>query len=77
MTESIAELFDLSGKGAIVTGGGMGIGQAICYRLSEAGAFVMVVDINIDAANETVQEIASRLPGEYTSGAAEASGGAT
>ncbi len=60
MTESIAELFDLSGKGAIVTGGGMGIGQAICYRLSEAGASVMVVDINVDAANETVREVTSR-----------------
>ena len=59
-TPSIAELFDLSGKGAIVTGGGMGIGQAICYRLSEAGAAVMVADLNMDAANQTVDEIKNR-----------------
>ena len=28
-TPTIAELYDLTGKGAIVTGAGMGIGQAI------------------------------------------------
>ncbi len=60
MTQSIAELFDLSGKGAIVTGGAMGIGQAICYRLSEAGAGVMVADLDLEAANQTVEEIKSR-----------------
>lgn len=58
--QSIAELFDLSGKGAIVTGGGMGIGQAIALRLAEAGAGVMIADIDIDIANQTVEEIKSR-----------------
>ncbi len=60
MTQSIAELFDLRGKGAIVTGGAMGIGQAICYRLSEAGASVMIADLDLDTANKTVEEIKSR-----------------
>lgn len=55
--KSIAELFDLSGKGALVTGGAMGIGQAICFRLAEAGAAVMIADISIDAAQATVEEI--------------------
>ena len=36
--QSIAQLFDLSGKGAVVTGGALGIGQAISFRLAEAGA---------------------------------------
>ncbi|MFO8101333.1 MAG: SDR family oxidoreductase [Dehalococcoidia bacterium] len=54
---TISELFDLSGKAALVTGGATGIGQAISRRLAEAGASVMVADINIEAANETAKEI--------------------
>jgi len=56
---TIAELFDLSGKGAVVTGGAMGIGQGIAFRLAEAGAGVMIADINLEAANQTVEEIKS------------------
>ena len=37
-TTTIAELVDLSGKTAIVTGGAMGIGAGIVARLHEAGA---------------------------------------
>jgi len=59
-TQSISELFDLSGKGAVVTGGAMGIGQAIAFRLSEAGAGVMVADIDLEAAEKTAAEIQSR-----------------
>ena len=59
-TQSIAELFDLSGKGAIVTGGAMGIGQAISFRLAEAGASVIIADLDLDVANQTVEEIKSR-----------------
>ena len=55
--KTIAQLFDLSGKGAIVTGGGMGIGRAIVMRLAEAGAAVMIVDIDMDAAGKVVQRV--------------------
>jgi len=58
-TQSIAQLFDLAGKVAIVTGGAMGIGQAIAFRLTEAGASVMITDINQDAANQTIEHIRS------------------
>ena len=58
-TPSIANLFDLTGKVAIVTGGAMGIGQAIALRLAEAGASVMITDINQDAAKETVEQISN------------------
>src|SRR5437667_12844275 len=58
-TQSIAQLFDLTGKVAIVTGGAMGIGQAIAFRLTEAGASVMITDINQDAANQTIEHIRS------------------
>jgi 2-deoxy-D-gluconate 3-dehydrogenase len=59
-TKSIAELFDLTGKGAIVTGAGMGIGRAIAYRLSEAGAAVMIADVDLDAARKTADRIKER-----------------
>jgi 2-dehydro-3-deoxy-D-gluconate 5-dehydrogenase len=57
---SIAQLFDLTGKAAIVTGGAMGIGQGIALRLAEAGAGVMVTDINLEAATNTVNQIRSK-----------------
>ena len=44
--KSISELFDLSGKTAIVTGGAMGIGYGIVKRLAEAGASVVIADLD-------------------------------
>jgi 2-dehydro-3-deoxy-D-gluconate 5-dehydrogenase len=58
--QTIPQLFDLSGKVAIVTGGAKGIGQGIAFRLAEAGASVMITDIDLDAANETVKQIKSK-----------------
>jgi NAD(P)-dependent dehydrogenase (short-subunit alcohol dehydrogenase family) len=52
--QTIAQLFDLTRRGAIVTGGAMGIGQAIAFRLAEAGASVTVADIDFEAAKNTV-----------------------
>jgi 2-dehydro-3-deoxy-D-gluconate 5-dehydrogenase len=57
---TIAQLFDLSGKGAIVTGGAMGIGEGIACRLAEAGAGVTIADIDFDTATKTVEEIKSK-----------------
>ncbi len=55
--ETIAEIFDLRGKTAIVTGGGNGIGRAIADRLAEAGAAVMIADIDLDAAAKAARSI--------------------
>ena len=48
---------DLTGKVAIVTGGGTGIGRGISLELAKHGADVMVCDLNITGATETVQMI--------------------
>ena len=47
----------LSGKRVIVTGGGSGIGRAVCERFGEEGAEVAVFDLNKDGAEETVRLI--------------------
>ncbi|MFT9848769.1 SDR family oxidoreductase [Aneurinibacillus sp. REN35] len=49
----------LQNKVAIVTGAASGIGKAIAVLYAKEGAKVVVSDINIDAANSTVEEIKS------------------
>lgn len=56
----IAQLFDLHGKTAIVTCAALGIGQAIARRLAEAGAIVVIADLNIEAAQATAAAIVER-----------------
>jgi len=48
---------NLSGKVAIVTGGAMGIGYGIAYRLAEAGASVVVADLNKEVAQESAAKL--------------------
>ena len=52
-------MFSLAGKTAIVTGAGSGIGQAIAFALAKQGAFVDVLEIDDDAAGETLGQIRS------------------
>ena len=47
----------LAGKTAIVTGGGSGIGKAICFVLAKEGAKVAVVDLHKDRADGVAHEI--------------------
>lgn len=58
--QTIKEMFDLHGRGAIVTGGANGIGRAIALRMAEAGAGVVITDLNLDAAMQTAEEIKSK-----------------
>lgn len=53
----ISELISLSGKKVIVTGGAMGIGFAIAYRLAEAGAAVCIVDLNEEKGQNAALEL--------------------
>ncbi|RBP62781.1 NAD(P)-dependent dehydrogenase (short-subunit alcohol dehydrogenase family) [Brevibacterium sanguinis] len=48
---------DFTGKVALVTGGGSGLGAAISSQLAAEGAKVVVTDINLDAAENTVRTI--------------------
>ena len=48
---------NLQDKAAIVTGGGRGIGEAICMALAKEGAHVVVSDIDFDTANEASEKI--------------------
>jgi 3-hydroxybutyrate dehydrogenase len=59
---------DLSGHTALVTGGGSGIGRACARRLAAAGAAVIVVDRDIDAANVVAAETGGRAEGIDLSG---------
>jgi len=52
-------MFSLKGKSAVVTGAGSGIGQAIALALAKQGAFVDVLEIDGQAAGETVEQIRS------------------
>jgi len=53
----MANLFDLSGKAAIVTGSSRGIGRAIAHRMAEHGADVVVSSRKLDACEQAAEEI--------------------
>ncbi|ADG06003.1 SDR family NAD(P)-dependent oxidoreductase [Kyrpidia tusciae] len=50
----------LRDKVVIVTGGGRGIGEAICKKLADEGARVVVADLILENAASTAEAIASR-----------------
>jgi NAD(P)-dependent dehydrogenase (short-subunit alcohol dehydrogenase family) len=57
--ERISALWDISGRTAIVTGGGQGLGRAIARALADAGVNVVIAELNETKAQAVVEEIAS------------------
>ena len=53
-------LFSLAGKVALVTGGGSGLGEAIALGFMQAGATVVIADINEEGANALLESVADR-----------------
>ena len=51
-------LFDLSGRSALVTGAGSGIGRACCELLASLGARVACTDVDASTAAETAAKLA-------------------
>jgi NAD(P)-dependent dehydrogenase (short-subunit alcohol dehydrogenase family) len=51
--------FDFTGKTAIVTGGGQGIGRSITEALLKAGARVWLIDSDAEAGTETAADLNS------------------
>src|SRR5215203_6030258 len=60
MAKHIRELFDLTGKTAIVTGGSRGIGVEMAEGLAEAGANLMLCARRAEWLNETVEEFRAK-----------------
>jgi len=56
-TQSIFRIFDLTGKTAIVTGAGRGLGQAMANALAQAHASVVIFDVNMQDAESVAGEI--------------------
>ena len=48
---------ELKGRVVLVTGGGRGLGEAVCQTLSSAGASVVVADIRSELAEKVAAEI--------------------
>ncbi|MBN6189147.1 SDR family oxidoreductase [Aneurinibacillus sp. BA2021] len=51
------KLFDLTGKTAIITGGGRGLGKQIAFALAEAGARVVLCSRKLDACQAASEEL--------------------
>lgn len=57
---SALDLFRLTGKSAIVTGGGRGLGQHIALALADAGASVLVCSRKLEACEDVKRQIEER-----------------
>ena len=64
--KSIAELVSLAGRNAVVTGGGQGLGKGIARRLAEAGANVLIGDIEGERAESAAASLDGAFPGRVT-----------
>jgi NAD(P)-dependent dehydrogenase (short-subunit alcohol dehydrogenase family) len=59
----LVELVSLKGRCAVVTGGAQGLGKAMVRRLAEAGASVLVADLQEDLAQATAAQFSAAYGG--------------
>ncbi len=57
LKQKLPKLLDLTEKVVIITGGAYGIGQGISLRFAQAGARVIIADINFNGADEVAKKI--------------------
>jgi NAD(P)-dependent dehydrogenase (short-subunit alcohol dehydrogenase family) len=55
----ILESFSLAGQVGIVTGGGQGLGRTFCHAFAEAGADIVVAELNAETGPVTAAEVAT------------------
>ena len=65
--KSIADVMNLAGRTAVVTGAARGLGKASARRLAEAGASVLIADIDAEKAEETALQIRKEFGGKALS----------
>src|SRR5260370_39526081 len=58
---AIQDLISLQARRAVVTGGAKGLGRAIARRLAEAGAAVLIGDIDEEGAKSAAEERTARF----------------
>jgi len=63
-SKSLADLVSLAGRSAVVTGAAWGLGKATARRLAEAGASVLIGDIDLEKAEATAAEIRAATGGK-------------
>ena len=64
----------LKGKGTVVTGAASGIGKAIATAFIEAGASVLLCDLNATALDDAARELGDRAIARFTDVSDEPSG---
>lgn len=72
-TKPLADLISLAGRSAVVTGGAQGLGRAIARRLGEAGASVLIGDLNAELAGAAATDLGRSLGREVISAAMDVS----
>jgi 2-keto-3-deoxy-L-fuconate dehydrogenase len=69
-------MFSLSKKTAVITGGGSGIGKAVAEVFAQQGATVLILELNEEAAAESLKNISARGGKAYSFGCNVADQGA-
>jgi NAD(P)-dependent dehydrogenase (short-subunit alcohol dehydrogenase family) len=70
---SLAQLISLEGRSCVITGGAKGLGLAASRRLAEAGAAVMIGDIDAVSAKAAAEELTRRFGSEVSATALDVS----